>query len=43
MDGGGGVWLLEKEQEVRSFVRPHPYTINVAMMETRLMVFDFES
>lgn len=37
MGTGGGVWLSEEQKE--SFLRLHTEKINVAVMDTRLMLF----
>lgn len=39
MGTGGGVWLSEEKKEGESFLRPRTDKINVAVMDTRLMLF----
>lgn len=39
MDTAGGVWLSEESKEGESFLRLYTYKINVAVMDTRLMLF----
>lgn len=39
MGTGGGVWLSEEKKEGESFLRLHTDKINVAVMDTRLMLF----
>lgn len=43
MGTGGGVWLSEEKKEGESFLRPHTDKINVAVMDTRLMLFYLKS